>query len=110
MSSPELPGRIVLRSPGSRSLVSGPPASSGLIVVPTPGPKGDTGTPGGAYFAFAQTTPASTWIIDHNLNKKVHISLFDDLGRLVYADVEHGSPNQATITFPSPTTGSGVAS
>lgn len=68
------------------------------------GPQGPQG-PAGTSYTHTQSASASTWIVTHNLNKKVHVSIFDDTGELIYADVDHGSLNQTTITFSSPMTG-----
>lgn len=103
MSSPQLPGHLVL----------GPPRTGSWMIVPTPGPKGDQGdpgTPGGSYFVHVQATPAATWIINHNLAKKVHVTLFDTSDVVFHADLEHGSINQVTVTFPGPTVGSAFIS
>lgn len=70
-----------------------------------PGPQGPAGAPGGASYQFTQSVPSSTWVINHNLNRKVHVSLFDDDGNQILSDIEHGSLNQATVTWSSPTTG-----
>lgn len=74
------------------------------------GPEGPEGTPGGSAYEYTQTVPASTWIIDHNLGRKVHVSIFSTAEFVVFADVFHGSPNQTTITYPTPTAGSVVIS
>lgn len=94
------------------SITMGLPTST-LRVLPTPGPQGPAGapgTPGGVAFEYTQASPASTWIIDHNLGRKVHVSVFSDDAVVVFADVVHGSPDQTTISYPTPTTGSAVIS
>lgn len=65
---------------------------------------------GGDSFEYTQASPAASWIIDHNLSRKVHVTVFDVLANVVYADVEHGTPNQATVTFADPFAGSAVLS
>lgn len=75
-----------------------------------PGPQGSAGAAGGSVFEHTQSVPSSSWVLDHNLNRKVHVSIFSDSGELVFADVDHGSANQATVTFFTPTTGSVVIS
>jgi hypothetical protein len=74
------------------------------------GPQGPAGTPGGSAFEYTASSPSLSWVLDHDLGRKVHVSVFDDDGNLVFADVEHGSVNQTTITFSVPTTGSAVIS
>lgn len=87
-----------------------------VVTVAAPGPQGPQGpagapgAPGGSYFTHTQSTPAATWIIDHNLAKKVHVTIFNPAGTVIHADIDHGTTNQATITFPSPVTGSAVIS
>lgn len=90
-----------------------PPVAANVVVVPVVGPagaQGNPGTPGGNGFSFTKSVPASTWIIDHNLNRRVHVSIFDVTETVVFADVEHGSPNQVTVTFPFPVSGSAFIS
>lgn len=88
----------------------GPPSTSVYTVVPVAGPQGEPGTPGGSYFVHTQSTPAATWVIDHDLAKKVHVTIFNPAGTVIHADIDHGSPDQTTITFPTPVTGSVVIS
>lgn len=86
------------------------------VVVSAPGPQGPVGpagpagAPGGSAFEYTASTPSISWVLNHNLGRKVHVSIFGDAGDLVFADVEHGSTNQTTITFSVPTTGSAVIS
>lgn len=84
------------------------PGVPDVIVVPVVGPQGPPGVAGG--FEYTRSVAASNWIIDHNLGRKVHVSIFADDASLVYADVVHGSINQTTISFPVPTTGSAIIS
>lgn len=84
------------------------PGAFNVIAVPVVGPQGPPGVAGG--FEYVRSVAASTWIIDHNLGRKVHVSIFSDTADLVYADVFHGTTNQTTISFPLPTTGSAVIS
>lgn len=81
-----------------------------LVSSPGPqgpaGPQGAPGTGSGTYFRHDQVSPAATWIVNHNLGVYIGATIFDSLGRQVYADVVQGSPNQTTVTFPAPTVGS----
>lgn len=74
------------------------------------GPAGPAGAAGGSVYEHVQSAPSSVWVITHNLGRKVHVSLFGDEGEVILSDVEHGSVNQATVTWSSPTTGSAVVS
>ena len=59
-------------------------------------------------YVHAQNTPSSVWVIVHNLNRKVHISLYDDLNEAVDAAIVIDSPNQSTATFGTPVSGYAV--
>lgn len=82
------------------------------ILIEQAGPIGPIGPagPAGDSFDYVQSTPAATWIIYHNLNRRVHVTIFDVFGIVIYADIEHGSTNQTTITFSAPELGSAVIS
>ncbi|GAA4626650.1 hypothetical protein GCM10023196_035740 [Actinoallomurus vinaceus] len=70
------------------------------------GPQGPIGPAGGAVFVYDRNgVPASTWIIAHNLNRLVHVTVVLDSGEEITADVAQGSPNTCTITFAQPTSG-----
>lgn len=71
----------------------------------------ENGIPGGAgpgYIYDRNSIVAATWIIDHNLNKYPQVTLIDDDGNLIEADVSYGNLNQVTITFAEPQSGKAV--
>lgn len=88
--------------------------SASPITISSSGPQGPTGpqglpgAAGGTVYVHNQTTPAATWIIDHNVGRKVSVTLYDDSGNVVITDIQHGTVNQATVTWSSPTTGSAL--
>ena len=90
------------------------PGQPNVIAVPVSGPQGPQGPTGATgpfnNFEPTQSAPASAWIIDHNLARKVHVSIFSLSSELVFADVIHGTINQTTINFSAPTSGSAVIS
>jgi len=51
---------------------------------------------------------ASSWIIDHNLNKYPQVTLIDDAGNMFEADIFYNSLNQVTVVFSVPTSGKAV--
>lgn len=53
---------------------------------------------------------ASSWIIEHNLNKYPQISLMDDSGNQFEADVIYNSLNSLTVNFSRPISGKAVLS
>lgn len=66
------------------------------------------GTGGGTPpYLHIQSTPASTWIIDHNrgFSKDPTVIVDSRPDVSVIVDIEHGTLNQTTISFPSPETG-----
>jgi hypothetical protein len=64
------------------------------------------GLPGNvAAYTHVQSTPVSTWIINHNLGYKPDVTLYSDGGVVMYADIVHTSNNQTQIIFNLPTTG-----
>lgn len=115
----EFPSSVEVAPPRVPSLVMAPPMGGNTLVLPVVGPpgpqgpagsQGPSGPPGGSGFEYTQAVPASTWIIDHGLGRKVHVSLFSVGAVVVFADVVHGSVNQTTISFAGPTAGSVVIS
>lgn len=62
-----------------------------------------TGVIGGvgldANFVFVQTTPAATWVVNHNLNKYCSVTIVDSADNTVFGEVLYNSLNQVTLTF-----------
>lgn len=65
------------------------------------------GGSGESNYEYTRSTPAATWIIDHNLGfiKEPVILLSTAPTIPVWTDVIHGSINQTTIIFPTPVSG-----
>lgn len=77
------------------------------VYVADCGTQGAPGIPGGAFLDYVRSVPAASWVIDHNFGYRVHVTLLDDAGLYVLAEVLQQAPfNQVTVTFPDPTTGS----
>lgn len=73
--------------------------------------RGGSGSgPGGSFFYDRNSIVASSWIIDHNLNKYPHVTLIDDEGNTIEADIFYGSLNQVTVSFAEPQSGKAVLS
>jgi hypothetical protein len=67
--------------------------------------------PGGGGIGYVydrNSVVAATWIIDHNLNKYPQVTLIDDDGFEIEADISYGSLNQVTVTFAEPQSGKAV--
>jgi hypothetical protein len=52
-----------------------------------------------ANFVYTQSTPASTWVVVHNLDKFPSVSVVDSAKTEVVGDVVYDSLTQVTITF-----------
>lgn len=82
------------------------------VDVATPGPQGPPGPPGPAggstYVYDREGVPAATWTITHNLGRRVHVTITDDDGREVLADVEHTDLNTTVVTFATPFSGTAL--
>jgi|APCry1669192806_1035432.scaffolds.fasta_scaffold00836_10 hypothetical protein len=50
-------------------------------------------------YVFTQTTPASVWVINHNLGKFASVNIVDSANDEVIGEVHYNSINQITITF-----------
>jgi hypothetical protein len=57
------------------------------------------GTSSDKHFVFQQNTPASSWVITHNLNKRPSVVVVDSAESVVVGEVEYNSDNQVTLTF-----------
>lgn len=103
---------IIVRPPPAVEVIAASDDTDNVIVqmVGARGPQGPPGPAGGTAYEYVQSTPAASWIINHNLNRPVHVTLYNDSGEIVYSDVQRGSSNTLTVSFPAPTTGSAVVS
>lgn len=58
-----------------------------------------------AIFEFVQSTADTVWIVNHNLNKFVDVTVTDMAGNEIGADIERTNLNQVRVLFSSPFTG-----
>lgn len=75
-----------------------------------PGADGLPGAPGGAFYVHTQSSPAGSWVVQHNLNRVAQISVLGDDGHQILADIDQSDPNTASIIFATPTSGKAVVS
>lgn len=54
---------------------------------------------------FTQLSPLATWVINHNLGYRPHVSVYSVGGVLMLVEVLHASDDQVQILFDSPTAG-----
>lgn len=50
-------------------------------------------------YIHEQSSPAATWTITHNLNKRPAVTVVDSAENIVFGEVEYNSDNQVTLTF-----------
>ena len=58
-----------------------------------------TAVSGDKKYEHEQSSAASTWTIDHNLNKKPAVSVVDSLDNVIICEVEYTSLNQVVLRF-----------
>lgn len=77
------------------------PQTSTVTAI-TVGPQGPAGS--GA-FVYTQSTPATTWTINHNMGFKPAVELLDSGSQEIDGDVTHVSVNQTVVTLTPATAG-----
>lgn len=61
-----------------------------------------------AAYTHTQGSASATWTINHNLGRKVSVTLFTVGGMQMLGDVTHTSINQAVVNFASAVAGSAL--
>jgi len=101
----------------SDNIISVTPEINQVVVIPEekivsvsapgpPGPPGPVGPAGGDIFVYDRNgVPANPWIINHNLNRLVHVTVVLDNGEEIYPGVDQANLNLLIITFGIPTSG-----
>lgn len=82
--------------------IASPPQIS--VDAGIPGPPGA----GATSYDHTQSSASAEWVINHNLGRRVDITVLSPGGALVIADVVLISDNQARIYFVSPKTGTAL--
>lgn len=102
-----VPERVVVRAdvPSVRVV-----RTTQRVVVRGTGAQGPAGPPGPGYTSYfhTQVTPASAWVIDHNLGRRAHVTIYVPDGTEVEADVVWNTPDQVVINFPEPYAGTAL--
>lgn len=85
-------------------------AANGITVVEiaTEGPQGPPGTGGGggtSAYTFTQSTPSTTWTINHNLGFRPSVELLDTGSQEIDGQIAHPSVNQTVVTLNPATAG-----
>jgi hypothetical protein len=69
------------------------------IIIP-PTPPSDPAT-----YTFTQVVPAAVWTINHNLGAFPSVTLTDQLGNTMLAQIQYVNSNQVVVTFSQPVAG-----
>ena len=56
-------------------------------------------------FDFIQSSPSSTWVINHNLGYKPSVDVYDSGSQQIQAEVSHSNVNQVVILLTTPIAG-----
>lgn len=89
-------------NPVTRTIVvQSSPVVTSKIVIAQQGPSGA----GDKTYVHIQASAMTVWSITHNLSKYPSISIFDSLGRSIWANPLHINANQLTITFSAAVSG-----
>lgn len=73
-----------------------------IVTATTQGPQGP---PGAGAYVFTQSSPASTWTINHNMGFRPSVELLDSGSQEIDGEVAHPSINQTIITLNPATAG-----
>ena len=84
-----MPGRVLLSAAGQ--------AYIDVNALPQP--------PAPVHPVFVFDTPATSWVVEHNLGYRPAVTLVDDNDNLVLSDVHYDNENKLTVSFMSPQTG-----
>ena len=57
---------------------------------------------------YVRSVAAATWTVNHSLGRYPEVTVLDDLGRVVWADLSFPSTSQVIIEFATPQTGKAV--
>ena len=60
-------------------------------------------------YVHEQSSPSTTWTVNHNLYKRVAVSVVDSAGTLIICDVRYVSDSQVVLTFDAATSGNAYA-
>ena len=90
---------VTARRPRSTVTVTRPVISTTIV---------DDGRGGGGVaqsYIHLQNSPASTWVVNHNLSYYPAVSVVSLTGDVVHGDVNYSGQQQITITFSAPFAG-----
>lgn len=100
--------QIVVVDDGRQSVIREEVPVTEVLAVAMQGPPGPPGPPGGgagATYTHVQTLPSSVWTVAHNLGRYPSITVVDNLGGELFADVRYIDSAIAQITHSVPLIG-----
>lgn len=110
----EQPAQVVVGEGADRVTVdvTQPLTSVVEVSLGPSGPAGPIGPDGAAAdsFEFTQSVASGNWIVNHNLGRKVSLTLYTVGGSEIEAEVLHTSINQCIAYFAFPIAGTARAS
>lgn len=59
-------------------------------------------------YVYVQTTPTTSWTINHGLNKRPSVDVYDENDELIYCKVKNINNNQVVIVANTPFTGKAI--
>lgn len=79
------------------------------IVEVSTGAVGPPGSPGvaGSGYLVNQPTPSGTWVLNHPLNRKPSVAVYDVSGQQIVPDI-YVTDTAVTLVFATPTAGTAV--
>lgn len=102
VSGEENSDTIVGRIDGNDELVV---KLSGNLVIKVSSVTNATTSSGDKHFEHSQALAESIWNINHNMNKYPSVSLVDDTGTVMYAEILHLNNDNVRVTFSEPVIG-----
>lgn len=93
-------GTVTTGAPGSSATVTNV-GTSGAAIFDFSIPKGDPNTG----YVFTQSTPATTWTINHNLGFRPSVEILDSGSQEIDGEVSHPTVNQTVVTLNPATAG-----
>ncbi len=98
----------VLLSRGPKGETGDPGAVGPAGATGTQGPAGPPGASSDYGLTFIQSVPSDTWIIPHTFSRRPSVTLLDNDGFNIEADVRYPDPTTVVVSWHFPMTGIAV--
>ncbi len=100
--------QVIVLGDGQQTVIREEVPVTQVVAVAMQGPPGPQGPPGGgagATYTHVQSLPSSVWTVAHNLGRYPSITVVDNLGGELLADVRYLDDDLAQITHSVPLIG-----